>query len=395
MADSDNVIIFGAGTSFDAGIPLMAGFVEKMWEFAIRGQANGEDLSETKREIFRNAMKIKHKLDHYHGRALFDDRNLEDILSILSFNNIRNENNDLSDFVKAIAETIELTCEVKYQHESHAIQESGSKFYRRFWRRLFEWFKITKKFPILMSYNYDLVFERSLFQTLNNNIFTDETIPFKGLNINYHYGNNYVYQYSVKGVRRATIDPNKFGIKLVNDAYHDPLEIDILKLHGSLNFLRNGNDVKPPLTFAVEEPLILPPLFNKMSLSTSINQIWCKALNCLRNAKNVIIVGYSLPQTDIYMQYFLKSALGPNNDLHRIYVFDPILFKNNTTSEQMRNRYASCFSPQLQSRIIFKPTIPWESPSGEFQFEEDYIEKCGGTFRHFVDMLNEKNNILF
>jgi hypothetical protein len=61
----------------------------------------------------------------------------------------------------------------------------------------------------------------------------------------------------------------------------------------------------------------------------------------------------------------------------------------------MRNRYASCFSPQLQSRIIFKPTIPWESPSGEFQFEEDYIEKCGGTFRHFVDMLNEKNNILF
>ena len=38
--ESDSVIVFGAGASFDAGIPLMSGFVERMWELAIRGSYN-------------------------------------------------------------------------------------------------------------------------------------------------------------------------------------------------------------------------------------------------------------------------------------------------------------------------------------------------------------------
>ena len=66
---------------------------------------------------------------------------------------------------------------------------------------------------------------------------------------------------------------------------------------------------------------------------------WRKALNKLRNAKNVIFIGYSLPLTDIYMQYFLRAALGPNTDINRIFVFDPILCKNTSSSENMRNRF--------------------------------------------------------
>lgn len=92
IAMTDNVIILGAGASVDAGIPLLANFVEKMWEFAITGKHNGKNLSEEDQRIFNEAMKIKNELDGYHGRASFDDRNMEDILSILSFNLIGGKN---------------------------------------------------------------------------------------------------------------------------------------------------------------------------------------------------------------------------------------------------------------------------------------------------------------
>jgi hypothetical protein len=35
----DNVIIFGAGASCDAGIPLLNDFVDVMWEYAVRGRS--------------------------------------------------------------------------------------------------------------------------------------------------------------------------------------------------------------------------------------------------------------------------------------------------------------------------------------------------------------------
>ena len=81
---SDNVLILGAGFSYDAGIPLLAGFVKRMWECAIRKSCNGQLLSPDDVEIFENAMKVRNELDGYHGRANFDDRNIEDILEAVS-----------------------------------------------------------------------------------------------------------------------------------------------------------------------------------------------------------------------------------------------------------------------------------------------------------------------
>ena len=83
---SDNVIIFGAGSSFDAGVPLSLGFVDKIMEFAYKGKSDGVNLSNRDKEIFDKAMHVMSDIYYYHGNANFDARNIEDILSILSFN---------------------------------------------------------------------------------------------------------------------------------------------------------------------------------------------------------------------------------------------------------------------------------------------------------------------
>ena len=173
------------------------------------------------------------------------------------------------------------------------------------------------------------------------------------------------------------------------------IEIPYLKLHGSLNWCSRTiatqseqvNMDLMPLDFptqAVQTPLILPPVFNKMNAS-NVNPVWMRGLEILRKAKHIIIVGYSLPKTDIYMQYFLKSAVGPNNNLQWITVFDPTLFRNDAANEEMRSRYQECFSQQFQDRIVFQPKV-----------NEMISESERGKFSHFVEiLLNSQRDLMF
>lgn len=172
------------------------------------------------------------------------------------------------------------------------------------------------------------------------------------------------------------------------------IQLPYLKLHGSLNWDRNvssepvdgyENPVVPAghPTQAVEHPLILPPVFNKTD-SPKINSVWKAALTILRKAKNIVIVGYSLPKTDIYMQYFLKSAVGPNSNLQKIIVFDPVLFRGDEKTAQMKPRYKECFSPQFSGRIIFEPALDvYQSKNSPW-----------GTFQHFTEALRTRPKYL-
>jgi hypothetical protein len=85
MSQYHNVIIFGAGASADAHIPMLDSFVNKMWEYAARGKVGDKIISEQDREILIKAQDIRTQLERYNTRASFNDRNLEDILSLLSF----------------------------------------------------------------------------------------------------------------------------------------------------------------------------------------------------------------------------------------------------------------------------------------------------------------------
>jgi len=106
-------------------------------------------------------------------------------------------------------------------------------------------------------------------------------------------------------------------------------------------------------------------------------------LDRLRHVKNVAIVGYSMPPTDIYLQYFLKTALGPNKDFDKITVFNPVLFQRNNDAEEMMKRYAVSFSEQIRRRIDYRPAL--------FSRRGD----ADGTFAHFVRAINGPTNSIF
>jgi hypothetical protein len=140
------------------------------------------------------------------------------------------------------------------------------------------------------------------------------------------------------------------------------------------------------LTEAVPTPLIIPPVSNKM-IQGHMTRVWNRALEILRGAKNVIFVGYSFPETDTYVRYFLKAGLGAASNLNKIFVFDPVLFTEGTNPDEMKRRYSLCVADSFQPRVTFRP----------YDHVGDRIEPGEkGTFKHFFALLGFKpEKILF
>jgi len=141
---TDNVIILGAGFSYDSGIPLLKDFIDKMYEYYIRKNIDKNSL-----KILNDFIDIRNDLLSYHRLASFDDANIEDILSILSFLEIGN-NDKMNIMSKAIARTIELSCNIVHYYKmngilyklinntNNVVQHIEKKIYHIFWESIFK-----------------------------------------------------------------------------------------------------------------------------------------------------------------------------------------------------------------------------------------------------------------
>ena len=267
---SDTVLILGAGFSHDAGIPLLSGFVERILHFQVRKKHGAVPLSDI--DIFDAAISVRDELDGYHGRAMFDDRNIEDILSILSFNVLGGEPEErekLAAINRAITRTIELSCTITHegvkQDGSAKIIITGPESYRRFWKAILKWIADKNEMPAILTFNYDLVLERSLLQALVGTHYNahDKRPPVSGIHLEYH--NEDIppqlfkvefYDYRMSGDSSGTRLSIPKGGAIMNAS-----TIEILKLHGSVNVPRSGVNVDAAsynFAASLAEPLILP-----------------------------------------------------------------------------------------------------------------------------------------
>lgn len=134
------------------------------------------------------------------------------------------------------------------------------------------------------------------------------------------------------------------------------LSIDLLKLHGSLNWgrcsmckeilaldmktclrqlrIQHAGNVKFEVSQNLPllkhcgvplkaEPAIVPPTWNKGTHHNQLVHVWRRAARHLSEAEYIFIIGYSYPPTDEFFRYLY--ALGSIGDgwLERIMVFNP------------------------------------------------------------------------
>jgi len=131
----------------------------------------------------------------------------------------------------------------------------------------------------------------------------------------------------------------------------------VLKLHGSVNWLWDGETYssavycRPIAQLADYEekviehglsPYIVPPVLDKNSFYTNriLKTLWQQAYHCIESAKEIFIIGFSFPDTDISVKLLFQSALTFNKNV-KIYVV------NSDTSADFIIKYKSIFGNRL------------------------------------------------
>lgn len=152
-----------------------------------------------------------------------------------------------------------------------------------------------------------------------------------------------------------------------NTLLRDPIERNfpkLLKLHGSANwwwanctssdmlYCQYFNEKNDDQLTAGLEPFIIPPVLDKNAFYNHIalKYFWDTAHKLLTNAKEIYIVGFSFPQTDLAVRFLFQSALRKN-------LFNPKIYIINSSKEvNLEINYKTVFKENMMISYEFSGT---------------------------------------
>ena len=152
----------------------------------------------------------------------------------------------------------------------------------------------------IVSFNYDLLVENALVSL---------KVPFS-----YGFGNRTVVE-----------DPTAETFQLRPDA-----KVELLELHGSANWVYPGGrggklrifDSYERLHTAGYIPELVPPTWRK-SFDGPLTHVWRRALEQISRATRLVVIGFSMPPTDLHFKYLLAAGLRENISLREIVFVNP------------------------------------------------------------------------
>ena len=298
----DNVFILGAGASAEAGAPLMSNFLDKA-EDLLRSYSFNDNNK------IQNLFDVIHDLNEISAKASIDLNNIESILGALEMKEIiSNGNKELTNlkesYIQMLAETIELSMNYKFNRERKLQpHQSIDNFFKAISK--------IKNTSAIITFNYDLAIDVALtsqkieysYNLVDN---TDLGIPLLKLHgsLNWHKTDNEDIGYY--GIEALIHD---FRSKYFNDELTEKIEFKVI--------------TSPIPEKQKYIPFIIPPTWNKTMYHKSISSVWQKAASCLNEARNIFVLGYSLPESDSFFRYlYALGTQGPSR-IRRFWVFNP------------------------------------------------------------------------
>lgn len=313
VLDNDkNVYLLGAGFSKEAGLPLQDDFLLVAKEVFFKNP----NLYRHFEKVFDYQNDLT-KMKKYLNYPLL---NLEQLFNLIEMDIFYSENeekiNIKNDFIRLICDVLIEKTPNPFFHD----QNGNLKIDNRYEKYL-DFIKLFIKDDThenlifhgdsIISFNYDLLIEGA---ACIYNWQQDQ----KSASITGRY-NKVIGFNTLFGKTNITSDHiSQYFTKNRQNSYFPPVEIPpgsdnsikFIKLHGSINWKTDDNRL-----------FIVPPTWNKSD--PQIRRLWYEAYKELINAKRIIIIGYSFPETDIYVKSLLALALNENKILQKIYFINP------------------------------------------------------------------------
>lgn len=190
-----------------------------------------------------------------------------------------------------------------------------------------------------ITFNYDLHIEKTLTMLERSSSIRKGIIPLI----------TFPYCYQLKNYRLSSPPKSERQFFFLGKRFRG---IEILKLHGSLNWFSIHKTSNPPpkdiickdidlwitprrkiatdMTMRINKkqqytfPLVVPPVVNKAAIMhNALGVIWKKAIGSLANANRIIVFGYSCPQADQESANLISRSLRKNNCLDDLSIIDP------------------------------------------------------------------------
>jgi hypothetical protein len=314
---SNKVFILGAGASKHTGAPLMADFLDRARDLYAAGNMPS-DWAEHFDRVFRAIS----ALQDVHSKSSLDIRNLESVFTTFEMaKNIGRLSdlpaNDVSKCVESMQAVIFYTLDQCVLFPTTGI--TGTLCATDVYRGFAECINTSSKDDItIITFNYDIALDVALAKA-DLDVFygleSSPTTPFRRIKLLKLHGS------LGWGLTKATTPKIVSCPPAALTEYLQPGRRSAV----SINLVtRLKQLIKSHCRADIEDlPVLVPPGMYKAHYQGALTQVWRTAADALKNADEIFVFGYSLPETDFFFQNLY--ALGTVGDklLRKFYVFDP------------------------------------------------------------------------
>lgn len=297
----NHLFILGAGASRQAGGPLMADFLDKA-EDLLRLKTDG--IVEAEQE-FETVFEAIAQLQDIHAKSYLDLNNLEEVFGAIEMGKLlsrlgKRSPDQIDELRRAFVTLIYKTLENSIPFPVNRERIFPPKPYDDFASllkevRKREAYQDPSNFSFI-TFNYDLCLEYAL------------------------YFGAIAYDYCISGDRPADRCPVLKLHGSINWGTSEDGEIVPYHVHeANFNLFADTKEVFFDLGTTLRSkkhknknlqgpPVIVPPTWNKDSYRSQLSNVWSAAAAELGVADNIIVIGYSMPETDSFFKYLY--ALG-------------------------------------------------------------------------------------
>jgi len=334
-----NVYILGAGFSFDAGLPLVNDFLERMGDCL-----DSDSLNQRSRMAISKVFEFRLKAAAAAYRAKLNVENIEELFSLAS----ALEGESASEYIStAIAATLDTIS------RSKRIPEFTITVFGNTVPGVTQTVRNPRRIPLYQLYS----------EILTGNV-TGKDYSTKNSFITFNYDT-----LLEDGLHGAGI-PFTYGIPETFVSYEhekctkDGSGVPVYKLHCSVNLIIDRiskNNMKIYDCFdwvkdreEMERVLIVPPTWRK-TFAEQLGFIWEGAVRALRHATRVFVLGFSMPPTDTHFKYLLTAGLQDNISLRKFFFVNPGLQDESMgESTRLRENLFAILRPELEDRKIIE-----------------------------------------
>ncbi len=309
------VFILGAGTSVCSGAPIISNFLKEARELYYQG------IDESSHEDFETVFQIISEFQEVLIKSTVDLDDIEVILAALEIGQVIGAMNDRIDyervipiFKRFILKTLELKIKYDFNSEHRFVLSQGYEQFVSLIRTLMQY---KKQGISIISFNYDINIDIALryrnmipIYFLKDSESSNHTTSIPLLKL--HGSLNWtkcecgeINYFDVADILQARFsDTGSHGINL-------------------MDFLRKVSCSKCFALSPKHEPVIIPPIFNKINQQRELQLVWRQAANELSEAENIIVIGYSLRESDYFFKYLFALGAASKTRIEKFIVVNP------------------------------------------------------------------------